>query len=112
MEHLLQNLAHCTERIELAALHLVEQSSQLGIVRHSMLQMGLCPRRRDGEYLAGEVPGAPPLQLTALRQERAVRLDLTPELGNATPPRRLGEHDRRPPFGVPFSVGVAERENR
>src|SRR3954451_22985049 len=107
-EHLLQNLTHRAQRIELSALHLVEQPSQLLIVGYSMLQMGLRARRRDGEYFAGEVLGAPALQLAGLRQEGTVRFDLVPELRDAIPPSRLGEYDRRPPLAVPFSVDTAE----
>src|SRR4029450_4105591 len=53
-ENLLKYLPHGRQWVELPALYLVQQASQLGIVRDSLLQMGLCPRRGDREHLAGE----------------------------------------------------------
>src|SRR5918999_381816 len=41
---------------------LVEQPSQLSVLLDRLLEMGLCPRRRDREHLAGEVPPAPLLE--------------------------------------------------
>src|SRR6266545_3004864 len=38
-EHLLHDFAHSRQGIELAALHLVEQAAQLGIVGHGVLQV-------------------------------------------------------------------------
>src|SRR5215471_4965539 len=59
-EHLLHDLAHRGQRIELAPLHLVEQPPQLGIVRDGVLEMSLRTRRRDREHLARQVAPAPP----------------------------------------------------
>src|SRR6267154_1546176 len=54
-EHLLQDLTNCAQRVELAALHFVEQPPQLRIVRHTSFEMPLGPRGCDGEHLAGEI---------------------------------------------------------
>src|SRR5688500_1756479 len=67
--HLLQDLTHGRERVELAGLHLVEQTAQLRLVRDRRLQVRLGPARRDGEDLAGEVPAAAPLQPPPRLQE-------------------------------------------
>src|SRR4029450_13846287 len=54
-ENPLKYLSHSRQRIELAALHLIQQAPKLGVVRHCLFQMCLCPRRRDREHLAGQV---------------------------------------------------------
>src|SRR5581483_7875927 len=92
-EHLLQNLANCAQRVELTTLYLVEQAAELGIVGHRMLEMGFCPRRRDREHLAGEVPRAPLGELSRFLEVRAVLRDLRPQLVHVLAARRLGEHD-------------------
>src|SRR4029453_3653330 len=51
-ENPLKYLSHSRQRIELAALHLIQQAPKLGVVRHCLFQMCLCPRRRDREHLA------------------------------------------------------------
>src|SRR5439155_939742 len=50
---------------------------------------------------------APLGELAGRLEERPVRLDLLPELGDVLPARRLGQHDRRPPFTL-----AVEREDR
>ena len=68
--HLLEDLTHGRERVELARLDLVEQPPQLGLLRHRRLQVRLRPARRRGEHLAGQVL-PPPLLEQALRLEEA-----------------------------------------
>ena len=81
LEHLLHDLAHRGQRIELAPLHLVEQAPQLRIVRHRLLEMRLRaarmrrrrPRRRGSCALRSSS--------CAVRLEvRAMLLDLLPQL--------------------------------
>src|SRR3954465_12681545 len=93
VEHLLHYLPHCRQRIQLAALHLVEQPPELGIVRDRTLQMRLRAAGCHGEHLAGKVLAAPFLELPFLFEMRPVRLDLRPQLGNVLAARRLGEDD-------------------
>src|SRR5215218_4617189 len=52
VEHLLHDLSHRGQRVELPPLDLVEQASKLGVVRDRALQVQLCPRARDREHLA------------------------------------------------------------
>src|SRR5579871_5036595 len=106
-EHLLEYLSHGGERVELARLNLREQPPQLRVVGDSALEMPAGAARRDCEHLACEVRATPLLELSALDEERAVLLDLLPELGDVLPPHRLGEDDRRAPLCV-----VVEREDR
>src|SRR5439155_18737589 len=77
-KHLLHDLADSGQRVQFAALYLVQQPPQLGIVRDGVLQMRLRPRGRDGEDLAGQVAPAPRIQLVVLLEEASVRLDLRP----------------------------------
>src|SRR2546426_2733096 len=51
VEHLLKDLTNSAQRVELAALHFVEQTPKLRIVRHRMLEMLLRTRGGDGEDL-------------------------------------------------------------
>jgi len=53
--HLVEDLPHRRERVELARLHLVQEASELRLVGDRLLQMGLGPARREGEDLAREV---------------------------------------------------------
>src|SRR5436190_663674 len=62
MEHLLQDLTHRTEGVELTALDRAEQPFQLWIVSHSMLEMLLCAGRRHRKHLAREIPRTPRLE--------------------------------------------------
>src|SRR5438552_19102810 len=105
-EDLLEYLPHGAERIELAALHLVEQPAQFGVVGDGVLQVALRARGGDGEHLAREVVTTPLVELSGVDQMQAVLGDLLPELGPALVPRRLCEDDRRTPLAVP--VGRAE----
>src|SRR3954465_2748950 len=63
VEHLLHDLANGRERVELAALDLVEQPAELLVVRNRTHQMCLCPGRSDSEHLACQVPPAARLEL-------------------------------------------------
>src|SRR5919106_6183191 len=81
LEHLLHDLADGRERIELAALHLVEQPLELRVPGHRRLEVRLGSARRDGEDLASEVP-APPLLEAGLRQLVAMCLQRLPQLGD------------------------------
>src|SRR3954451_22217291 len=72
VEHLLHDLANRRERVELTALDLVEQPAQLLVVLNRTHQMRLCPGRRDGEHLAGQVAPSPRLELAGLLEGRAV----------------------------------------
>src|SRR5712691_13206840 len=78
LEHLLHDLADRGQRVELAALHLVEQPAQLGVVGNGVLQMRLRPRRRNCEHLAGQVAPPPRLQLVVLLKEAPMSLQLLP----------------------------------
>src|SRR5947207_7423099 len=90
-EHLLHDLAHRRQGIELAALHFVEEPTQLRVVRDRALEMRLRARGRNCEHLAGEV--APPalVELAAALEERAVLRELLPERVDVLAGRRLGE---------------------
>src|SRR6266545_8050330 len=100
LEHLLKDLTHGRQRIELAPLHLVEQPPQLRIVGHRPLEVRLRATGRDGEDFARQVL-APPLLQPPLRLEvRPVLLDLRPELGNVLSVCGVGEYDRRSPGTV------------
>src|SRR5437660_4600708 len=100
VKHLVEDLTDGRERVELPALHLVEQAPQLGIVGDRVLEMRLRPGGRDREHLAGEVAAATLVQLTGFLEMRAVRGDRVPQFGDALASRRLCEHDRRPPVAV------------
>src|SRR5438552_2465044 len=107
MEHLLQDLTHRTEGVELTALDRAEQPFQLWIVSHSMLEMLLCAGRRHRKHLAREIPRTPRLELAGPLEIGPVLLELLPQLGNVLAACRLGEHDRRTPRAV-----AVEREDR
>src|SRR3954453_20369167 len=92
-KHLLHDLAYGCQGIELAALHLVEQPPQLGVVRHRVLEVRLRARRSDGKDLAGEVAAAALLKPAALLEKGAVRGDLVPQHFDVLAARRLREHD-------------------
>src|SRR5919106_801302 len=77
-EYLLHDLTNRGERIELTPLHLAEQPPQLGVLGDGVFEMGLRPRARHGEDLAGEV-ARPPLG------ERAALLQMTPMAGDPLP---------------------------
>src|SRR5436305_3814234 len=79
-EDLLEYLAHRGQRVELPCLHLGEEPPQLVVVRHRLLEVPARPARRNGEDLAREIRSAPLLQLPALLKERAMLLDLLPQL--------------------------------
>src|SRR5438034_8844116 len=79
LEHPLQYFPYGRKRIQLSALHLVQEPPQLGIVRDRPLQMRLRAARGDREHLAGEVL-PPPLVKQAFGLEMlSVLLDLLPE---------------------------------
>src|SRR5919204_5017868 len=96
-EDLVHDLSYGGERVELAALDLVQQPPKLRVVADRFLQVGLRPRRRDREDLAGEVAPPPLLQLARVLEVRFVRLDLGPQLVDVLAAHRLRQHDRRPP---------------
>src|SRR5439155_2449111 len=72
VENLLEYLIHGRERVELAALHLVEQPPQLRIPADGALQVPLRPQARNREHLVREVAAAPLLEPPVLREPRAV----------------------------------------
>src|SRR5581483_10881598 len=80
VEHLVQDLADCAQRIELTPLYLVQQAPKLGIVGDGVLEVLLRPRRCDREHLAGEVARASLGELPRRLQVRAMLFDLRPEL--------------------------------
>src|SRR5437764_13269264 len=82
LEHLLHDLPDRRQRVELAALHLVEQATQLVVARDRALEVRLRTRRRDGEHLAREVLAPPLLEQPFGLEERPVLLDLLPQLGH------------------------------
>src|SRR5438132_4950668 len=107
LEHLPHDLADRTQRVELPLLNLVEKPPQLRILGDRFLEMGFCPRRRNGEDLAGEIAATLLLQPPLGLEEGAVLLDLRPELGHVLAAGGLGQHDRRPPSAL-----LVEREHR
>src|SRR5712691_1200720 len=107
LEHLLHDLAHGAERVELARLHLVEQPPQLRVVRHCVLEMLLRARGRDGEHLAGQVLAPLLLELAVGVEEGPVLLDLLPERLDVLAANRVGEDDRRRPGAL-----LVERQDR
>src|SRR4051812_32374007 len=106
-EHLLQDLTNCAERVELAALYLVEEPPKLRVVRDSMLEIALGPGGCNGEYLAGEIAAAPFFELARPLEVRAMRLDLLPQLGDVLAARGGRQNDRRFPLAA-----LVEREDR
>src|SRR3954469_13014601 len=76
LEHLLHDLSDRAQRVQLAALHLVEQAPQLFVVGDRALQVGLRARRGDGEHLAGEILPTPLLEQALGLEVAAVLLDL------------------------------------
>src|SRR5438876_8203704 len=80
VEHLVHDLSNGRERVELSALHLIEQPPQLGIPGDRALEMGLRAGGGDREHLAGEILAPPLLQQPFAFEEGAVRLDLLPQL--------------------------------
>src|SRR5256714_46685 len=99
-EDLFEYLAHRGQRVELTCLHLREQAPQLGGVGDRLLEMMTGPTRGNREHLPGEVGPATLLELTALLEERAVLLDLLPQLGHVLGANRLGEDERRIPVAA------------
>src|SRR5437763_11176867 len=59
LEHLFDDLAHSRERIELAALHFLQQPPQLRIVGDSVLEMSRRAGGGDREDLSREILAAP-----------------------------------------------------
>src|SRR5918994_779397 len=106
-EYLFKYLLHRRQRVELAALHLVEQAPQLGIVGDRPLQVRLRTRRGHREHLTGEVLAAPLVQQPVRLEVRAVLGDLVPELLDPLLLERFGEDDRRTPIAL-----LVEAEDR
>ena len=106
--HVLEDLTHGRERVELARLDRVEQLRELGLLRHRRLQVRLRPARRRREHLAGEVL-PPPLLEQALRLEeaRGAPRACAQSSGTFSPRTRLGQDDRRAPRAL-----AVEREDR
>src|SRR5438105_956079 len=75
----------------------VQRAAQLGVALHRALEVGLRPRRGDGEHLAREVPPPPLLEAALVCEVRPVLLDPRPQVGHVVLPHRLGEDDRRTP---------------
>src|SRR2546426_6896104 len=105
-EHLLHDLADGRQGVELAALHLVEQPPELGIVGDSVLEMRLRTRRRDRKDLPGQVAPPPRIELVVVFEKAPMLLELLPEHVDVLAAQRLREHDRRLPLPV-----LVEREN-
>src|SRR5580765_4529898 len=76
LEHLLHDLPDRAQRVQLAALDLVEQAAQLFVAGNGLLQMRLRARRGDREHLAGEVLPPPLLEQALGLEIGAVLLDL------------------------------------
>src|SRR6266700_1960881 len=57
-EHLLEDLTNRRQRVELAALHLVEQPAQLGLVSNGGFDVPARTNRSDGEHLLSEIAPA------------------------------------------------------
>src|SRR5207244_4187748 len=97
LEHLLHDLFHGSQWVELPPLHLVEKTTQLRVVRNRLLKMRLRATGCNGEHFTGKILAPallqPPLQL----QIGAMLLDLAPQLRDVLTACRLGEHDRRLP---------------
>src|SRR6476661_5933238 len=91
MEHLVNDLSNRGERVELSALHLVEQPAQLGIPRDSAFEMHLRARRPNCEHLGGEMLAAALLQDSLVHEESTVRFDVLPELRHVLPACRVGQ---------------------
>src|SRR2546423_13866398 len=91
LEHLLEDLTHRAERIELAPLYRVEHAPQLRIVLHGALDVLLRACRRDGEHLAGEVLAPTLVELPRRIEVCAMLDDLLPELGPVLAARRVVE---------------------
>src|SRR5438552_18109476 len=94
MENPLKNLMHRGRRVELSALHLVQQASQLGIAGDSALEMTPCPRGGDREHLRRQVPPPPLLEQPLRLEVRPVLADLLPQRLDSLVAERLGEDDR------------------
>src|SRR6266542_2805972 len=97
LEHPLHDLANRAQRVEPAALNLVQQPPQLRIVGHRTLEVRLRARRRYRENLPGEVAAALLLQPAVALEERSVLLDLLPQLGDVLATGGFRQDDRRPP---------------
>src|SRR5688572_7308909 len=106
-KHLLEDLRHGAQRIELAPLHRLEHSGQLGIVLHSVLEIRLRPGGRDREHLRGKMLAPPLVEEPVLLEVRAMIQQTVPQRLDALPAKRLGQHDRRLPRPL-----VVEREDR
>src|SRR5437867_7351869 len=107
LEDLLEDLGDRAQRVELAALDLLQHPAQLGIVRDDPLEVLLRSGGRDREDLACQMLAAALLEPAVLREVGAVLLDLRPELVGALSACGLREHDRRAPVAL-----LAEREHR
>src|SRR5438128_9759561 len=94
VEHPLHDLPDGAQRVELAPLNLVEQPPQLGVALDGLLEVRLRAGARDGEHLAGEVPGAPLREKVVVLEVAPVLLDSLPELVDTLPAQGLGQHDR------------------
>src|SRR5438445_3144218 len=97
LEHLLHDLLHRGQRVELPPLHLVQDAPQLRVVLNRTLEMRLGTTGCNREHLTGEILAPALLEAPLRLQVSTMLLDLAPELGDAVAPRRLGEDDRRLP---------------
>src|SRR5918992_5138164 len=79
LEHPNHDLSDRGEGVELPPLHLVEQTSQLRIVGHGLLEMELRTGRGDREDLPGEILAPTLVEETMRLEVLAVRRDLLPE---------------------------------
>src|SRR5947207_13714710 len=80
LEHPLQYFPNGRKRIQLSALDLVEEPSQLRIVGDRSLEVRLRPARRDREHLARQV-------LPPALHEQPLRLEVLPVLLDLLPQR-------------------------
>src|SRR5919197_1324568 len=96
-EHLPKYLPHRGERVKLPALDLVQQAPQLGVAGDRLLEVRPRAGGGDREHLTGQVLPSPLLEPPVGLEERAVLLDLLPQLGHVLSAHRLGEDDRRLP---------------
>src|SRR5713226_7384488 len=101
LEHPLHDLLYRSERIELPALHLVQEAPKLRIIRDGAIEMGLRAAGCNRKDLTGQILAPALLEPPVGLQISAMLLDLLPQLRHVLPGGRLGEDDRRFPGPVP-----------
>src|SRR5262249_59570010 len=78
-EDLFHYLPNRRQRIELPALHRVEDPLELGVALDGTLEVSLRPARRYGEHLTREMLPPPFLEQAVRLEVRAVFRDLLPQ---------------------------------